>query len=137
MYIKGFCMLMLGFLLLPTEDKKPLPKPCNNPFIYENHNQVDYGPLTVSKISGRVLVESDSPPKEVGPDDETCLGLFTEKKHKLIAVTVTDKDGHYDFGPVQPGRYRLIAKDNLFCPANVPIIVVKSTKDKKFEDREI
>jgi hypothetical protein len=47
------------------------------------------------------------------------VGLFTENEHKLVTTVETDQDGAFAFGPIQPGRYRLVAKQSGLGVANV------------------
>lgn len=88
---------------------------------YENHNQIDYGPLHLSQIAGLAKDENGFPVSQV------TLGLFTDKEHALVAVARTDRDGKFSFKQVAAGHYRLVAKNEAFCTANVPIIM-KRTK---------
>lgn len=48
---------------------------------YENHNQVDYGPLIVQEVTGIIT----DPQRRAVP--QACVGIFTEKDHKLVATT--------------------------------------------------
>ena len=91
---------------------------------YENHNQVDYGPLKVSKLRGVAVDPGD------GPVPQTLVLLFTEKGHKLVAKTLADKSGHFHIKYARKGRYRLVAKAYGLCTANVPIIVSAGSTDK-------
>ncbi len=91
---------------------------------YVNRNHLDYGPLAMSRVEG---VARDR--------DEVVLPgirvlLFSDPDHKLIAATVTGKDGTFTFGQVVRGAYRLVTKSS-FCPANVPIVVSRVGEKKK------
>jgi protocatechuate 3,4-dioxygenase beta subunit len=90
------------------------------PFTYENHNQIDYGPLKLGKIAGKVHDEQGV----VIPNAQ--LGIFTDSEHRLVAMAASDADGRFQFEKVPPGRYRLVVKSDGFCPANVPLVVVPS-----------
>jgi hypothetical protein len=92
---------------------------------YENHNQIDYGPLTIQELKGTVT----DPQKAAMP--KVCLAVFTEQGHKLVAVTETDGDGTFSFQSLPPGRYRLIAKAEPLCAANVPLRVVRRLTRKQ------
>ena len=85
---------------------------------YENHNMIDYGPLVFRRIGG-VIVD----PAGVAMSGAS-VGLFTEHDHKLIATTTTDTNGGFNLRHVSPGRYRLVAHFDGFCPANVGIVIV-------------
>ena len=89
---------------------------------YENHNQIDYGPLIVQEVKGSI-----TDPQQ-GAVPKVCVGIFTEKDHKLIAATESNADGKFSLQSVPPGRYRLVVKGEPLCAANVPLQVVKSQK---------
>jgi hypothetical protein len=82
---------------------------------YENHNQVDYGPLKVSRVQGVVK----DPSGYLIPHSHVLL--FAEGNHKLLAKCETDEKGGFDLGEMKPGRYRLVVKVPGLCSANVPI----------------
>jgi Carboxypeptidase regulatory-like domain len=62
-----------------------------------------------------------------------CFVLFTEKEHKLVASVKSDSAGRFELKDVAPGRYRLIARAEGFCTANIPLEVVKSSRRQKTE----
>lgn len=92
---------------------------------YENHNQIDYGPLVVQGAVGTV---TDS---QQGAVPKACVGVFTDTDHKLVTTTETDGDGKFSLPDLSPGRYRLVVKADPLCAANVPLEVVKHQKKKK------
>ena len=92
---------------------------------YENHNQVDYGPLIVQEVKGTIM------DPQQGAVPKVCVGIFTEKDHKLVATTESDADGKFSLQSVPPGRYRLVVKADPLCAANVPLQVVKHRKKKQ------
>jgi len=92
---------------------------------YENHNQIDYGPLVVQDVKGKVTDPQQSAVLKV------CVGIFTEKGHKLVATTESDADGKFSLQSVPPGQYRLVVKAHLLCAANVRLRVVKRQKKKQ------
>ena len=104
---------------------------CKSPIEYGNRNQVDPIRSTIGGLSGRVISEVGRPAKEIGPVP-ACLGLFTEKDHRLVASTVADREGRFKFGVVRSGRFRLVVRDplNSFCLANMPLHVVKWPRGK-------
>jgi hypothetical protein len=85
---------------------------------YENHNMIDYGPLVFRSISG-VIIDPTGVAMPGG-----SIGLFTEHDHKLLANSTTDTNGSFTLQHVFPGRYRLVAHFDGFCPANVRIEIV-------------
>jgi hypothetical protein len=48
--------------------------------------------------------------------------LFAEDGHALVGTVVTDKDGKFRF-KVDKGLYRVVARVEGLCPANVPVKV--------------
>ena len=97
--------------------------------VYENHNQIDYGPVKVRVVQGdsQVRVGDQIFPGTPG----ACFTLFTEKDHKLVANTRADEYGSFELRDVPPGRYRLVGRAAGFCTANIPIRVVKSSRGGK------
>jgi len=93
------------------------PSSGDGPMGYENHNQTDYKALIIRAVVGKAHDEQGVPIPNVS------LGLFTEKDHKLVTVVESAADGTFEFRKVTPGLYRLVAKYNGFCAANVPIEV--------------
>ena len=103
---------------------------CLSSTVYENHNQVDYGPLKVRAVRGTGIVEVGDKTQPGRAVPGACLSLFTEKKHKFLASVVADSKGQFRFDAVPPGRYRLVARANAFCVANIPLEVVRSSRKK-------
>jgi hypothetical protein len=88
--------------------------------VYGNHNQVDYGPLILRRVTGSTIVETgESEIPGVG------LVLFSEEEHKRVAMTAADDNGEFSFEHVPPGDYRLVASYPGFPLANVPVKVVR------------
>ena len=56
---------------------------------YEDHNQVDYGPLRLSRIVGTAIDETGAPVAK------TCAYLFAEKTEHLLASAEVDSDGKF------------------------------------------
>ncbi len=92
---------------------------------YENHNQIDYGPLIVQEVKGTII-----DPQQVAVP-KVCVGIFTEKEHKLVATTESDADGKFSLQSLPPGRYRLVVNADPLCAANVPLQVVKRQKKNR------
>jgi hypothetical protein len=99
---------------------------CKSPIEYGNRNQVDPKRSSVRGVSGRVIAEVGRPAKEIG-FVPACLGLFTEKDHRLVASVVADDEGRFKFSSVPSGRYHLVVRDpqNAFCVANMLLNVVR------------
>lgn len=118
-------LILAGALLAPPSfaQRKGDSPPCMAE--YENHNQTDYGPLTVQNVEGTITDPSR------GAVPKVCVGMFTEKDHKLVATTESDANGKFSLQSVPPGRYRLVVKADPLCAANVPLHVVKSQKQKQ------
>lgn len=100
--------------------------------VYENHNQTDYGPLKVGVIEGTSVIQVGTSQEQPGAPG-ACLVLFTEKEHKLVASVKSDSTGRFELKDVAPGRYRLIARAEGLCTANIPLEVVKSSRRQKTE----
>jgi hypothetical protein len=86
---------------------------ANCSLAYENHNQVDYGPIGLRHVQGVVLDSSSV------PIPQACLGLFTESDHNLILSTKSDEDGQFTLAIVPAGAYRLVARYDGFGVANI------------------
>lgn len=97
--------------------------------LYENYNQIDYGPLKVSAVQGasEIDVRTEKQPGAPG----ACLVLFTEKDHKLVTSVRADADGRFEFKNVAPGRYRLLARAEGLCTANIPVEIVKPSRHRR------
>jgi hypothetical protein len=57
------------------------------------------------------------------------VSLFTEDGHALLATVETDKDGKFRF-KADKGFYRVVARVEGLCPANVPVKVGSSVLAK-------
>jgi len=103
-------------------------QPCSNAEKYEIGGGfcVEMKPLVVSRVSGRAARED--PEGHVWPDEKLpgCLSLFTADSHKFVASTTVDEDGRFDFGPIPPGKYRLVARLPGFPTGNSAVTVVRS-----------
>jgi|SRR5580700_4146879 hypothetical protein len=98
---------------------------------YENHNQIDYGPLKVRAIGGTTIIQVGAQKQSGVPG--ACFALFTEKEHKLVASARADSEGRFELNDVLPGRYRLVARAEGLCTANVPLEVLKPLHGRKTE----
>ena len=86
---------------------------------YENHNPVEYRGFGLRSVEGEIQDEQGV------PIPNASLGLFTEIGHKLVGVVQSSSNGAFKFANVKSGRYRLVAKYDPFCVANVPITVTR------------
>jgi protocatechuate 3,4-dioxygenase beta subunit len=93
---------------------------CSSEMKYENHNQIDYGPLTVRDLKGQVTDVADV------PIPQACLGVYTETERKLIASTTSDENGAYKFDKIRPGQYRLVVLVGGFCAANTRVVIASN-----------
>jgi len=98
---------------------------------YEDSNQIDYGPLKISAVRGTTLIQIGNKQQPDVPG--ACFVLFTEKDHKVIANVRSSKDGRFEFQGITPGQYRLVARADGLCTANVSLEVVKSSQKQKTE----
>jgi hypothetical protein len=88
--------------------------------VYVDENQTDPAPLKLSGVEGRV--------RGLGGDPMSMaqVSLFTEDRHELVATVVSDKDGKFRFDKVGKGLYRVVARVEGLCAANIPILVESS-----------
>ncbi len=59
------------------------------------------------------------------------VSVFTEDGHALVATAMTDKDGKFKFAKLDKGLYRVVARVEGLCPANVPVKVEGSLLAKR------
>ena len=87
---------------------------------YVNENPTDPAPLKLSGVDGQV--------RGLGGDamQRASVSLFTEEGHTLIATIVTDRDGKFRFNKIGKGMYRVVARVEGLCTANIPIKVESS-----------
>lgn len=60
------------------------------------------------------------------PIPRASVSLFTEEGHALITTVVSDRNGEFRFGKIDKGLYRVVARVEGLCPANVPVKVESS-----------
>lgn len=87
---------------------------------YVDENSTDPAPLKMRDVDGVV--------RGLGGDamSRVSVSLFTEQGHALIGSVVSDRDGKFRFGKVDKGLYRIIARVDGLCTANIPILVESS-----------
>ncbi|MGA1981753.1 MAG: carboxypeptidase-like regulatory domain-containing protein [Acidobacteriaceae bacterium] len=95
--------------------------------VYVDENQTDPAPLKLSGVEGRV--------RGLGGDPMSMakVSLFTEDRHELVATVVSDKDGKFRFDKVAKGLYRVVARVEGLCAANIPIVVESTLLHRKLE----
>ena len=49
------------------------------------------------------------------------VSLFTEDTHTLVASVNSDRNGKFKFDKVAHGFYRVVARVQGLCPANIPV----------------
>jgi hypothetical protein len=87
---------------------------------YVDENQPDPAPLKLREVGGRVRgLGGEAMPM-------ATVSLFTELEHALVATVMTDRDGKFRFTKVDKGLYRVVARVEGLCPANIPIKVESS-----------
>ena len=88
--------------------------------VYVDENQTDPPPLKLDGLAGKVQVLGGDPmPRAV-------VSLFTEETHTLVASVNSDKDGKFKFDKVGKGLYRVIARIDGLCTANIPVKIESS-----------
>ena len=115
----AICCLAIGLLKAAEETGSD----CKN-LSYENRNQTDYGPLYVTAVRG---VAMDAYGVVV---PKTCVGVFTEASHELVATTQTDNGGRFELNDIRAGAYRLIAKYEGFSTANAKLRIEQRSHSK-------
>ena len=84
---------------------------------YVNENPKDPAPLKMRELQGTVRgLGGDPMPRAM-------VSLFTEDTHTLVGSETTNRDGKFKFEKVQKGAYRVVARVEGLCAANIPIIV--------------
>lgn len=122
-------LISIVLFVLPVSAQQPAGQ-CKAKLTYENRNQIENRPISITGVSG-IAQDTDQV-----PIPGVCLGLFTEVEHQLVDAAVTDQKGRFDFGRVNPGRYRLVAEYEGFCTANLAVLVRnRSSKHKTSRKR--
>ena len=124
---------LFSAVTLGAQDSEKL---CPNATIYENHNQVDYGPLELPIIQGRGVVRRDSNFSGY-PVGGACLSLFMEDAHQWVETKVADSEGRFRFDSIKPGRYRLVVRAPSLCIANIPLIVIDPSKSERVDAKHL
>jgi hypothetical protein len=109
---------------------------CRDAMVYENRNQVDYGPLKTIGIRGQAVLDNHGFGVR-SPVPHACISLFGENNHEWIVTTIADDKGNYSFKGVKPGQYRLVARSNDLYSANVPILVIEPKSKSNFASKRI
>lgn len=88
--------------------------------VYANENQTDPAPLKLRELQGVV--------RDLGGDPmpRATVSLFTEDTHTLVGSETTDRDGKFKFQKLRHGAYRVVARVEGLCPANIPIVLESS-----------
>jgi hypothetical protein len=88
--------------------------------VYVDENQKDPPPLKLDGLAGQVRgLGRDPMPRAV-------VSLFTEDTHTLVASVNSDKDGKFKFDKIAKGLYRVIARIDGLCTANIPVKIESS-----------
>jgi Carboxypeptidase regulatory-like domain len=113
-------LVMIGMVgLSATTPARAAQIPATAP-AYVNENQTDPAPLKLSGVDGAVRgLGGDAIPR-------ASVSLFTEEAHTLVGTIVTDKDGKFRFNKIGKGLYRVVARVEGLCTANIPIKVESS-----------
>jgi hypothetical protein len=92
---------------------------------YEDHNQIDYGPLRVTSVRGTVKAVDNY------PVFQACVGIFTEHGEKLLATGAANEAGDFVIPSLPNGTYRLVLTSKGFCSANVVVVLKNKPHGKK------
>jgi hypothetical protein len=109
--------LIVYFILAVPAATLASEQPCDKTALYEDRNQVDYGPLRVQRIRGTAVDFNGV----VIPG--ACILLFSESDHKFIASVESGKDGRFALSNIPPGAYRLVSRYDGFSVANARVEV--------------
>lgn len=93
-------------------DRYPDPEPVN---------LIETGPMVLQRVSGVAVIRAGGKTITASQLHGACLSLFTADSHKFIASAPVDRRGHFEFGTVPPGDYRLVARAPGFCIGNDPV----------------
>jgi hypothetical protein len=118
MVVKVAVGIMVGFAGLLVMTATGLGQSAAAPVpVYVNENDHDPAPLKLDGLSGKVQgLGGDAMPRAV-------VSLFTEQGHLLVASVNSDKDGKFRFDKVDKGLYRVVARVDGLCTANIPVNV--------------
>lgn len=85
--------------------------------VYVNENGTDPAPLNLRELQGKVEgLGGEAMPR-------AQVALFAENGHMLLATAISDREGKFRFEKVEKGLYRVVARVEGLCPANVPVKV--------------
>lgn len=85
---------------------------------FDLYPQLAHKAVTTKSVYGRMTDEHNRAIPGV------CIGLFTEKGHRLAASVESDDDGHFRFGGIAPGRYQLVSRVPGFYLKMIPVRIV-------------
>src|SRR6185503_19780710 len=63
----------------------------------------------LSRVEGQAVFAPRGLRWETGWANDVCIVLFDEVKRKRLATVTTNGQGQFDFGPLPPGRYAIVA----------------------------
>jgi len=92
---------------------------AQNPVVprYVNENSKDPSPVKLRELQGTVRgLGGDPMPR-------ATVSLFTEETHTLVGSETADMDGKFKFEKLKKGAYRVVARVEGLCPANIPIVI--------------
>jgi hypothetical protein len=121
MKIRLLTLALAGLSLVAplAQGQKAPAAPAMDPSTYVDENPNPPALIKLGAIVGRVRgLGGDAIPK-------ATISLFTEegKVHTFISSVVTDREGKFRFDKVEHGLYRIVAKVDGLCPANIPVKV--------------
>jgi hypothetical protein len=119
--MKTIQIATLGLMILSVGARADLGQSAAVPVpVYVDENQTDPPPLKLDGVAGKVQgLGGDPMPRAV-------VSLFTEDTHTLVASVNSDKDGKFKFDKVGKGLYRVIARIDGLCTANIPVKIESS-----------
>lgn len=109
----------LSFVAPLAQGQESSAAPATDASTYVDENPNPPAQLKLGAIVGRVRgLGGDAIPR-------ATIALFTDegKVHTFISSVVTDREGKFHFDKVEHGLYRVVAKVDGLCPANIPVKV--------------
>ena len=113
------------------------PKQCDPPIEYKYPSQTISNPISVRIVEGRAAFTLPALKTELGAVIGVCYGLFSEKDRRLVASTVSDNNGYFNFGSIPTGRYRLVSQTKAFRDINIPLRVVRWPRGGLFKRKRL
>ena len=116
-------ILFLGLVtcLGQTTTLAQLHRPSSGEPAYENHNQIDPKPIRLRRLQGTVKDQNGILVPGV------AIYLFSSEHHAFLSSAKSDGQGRFILQEIKDGEYRVVAKLDGFCAANIPVAIKSTT----------